>query len=185
MAEALPLGGRRAFASGAAIADGAVFEAAMASAAAQLCVVPLGVHRLWASDDAAVSPFADMALPPFGDAVSRASDRANDWRQRFSNHVAYALLVYTALQVVATIAALKLGSGTSLLPFAALILLVVAILPACRHIESRWTILSETQAESAAKAGRYGRDVRALWVLAVTTPFAITLVFSQISALFG
>ena len=54
-----------------------------------------------------------------------------------SDHVAYALLVYTGLQIFMTVKALTAGMS-SILPYMALIILVAAIIPACRWFERRW-----------------------------------------------
>ncbi len=99
-----------------------------------------------------------------------------DWRRRMSDHIAYALLVYTALQIFVTIGALKAG-GESLLPYLALVILVVAIIPACRRFEARWNRLTDEQAHDPALAPHYRRDLAWLWMLAIGLPFALTGLF--------
>jgi len=107
-----------------------------------------------------------------------------DWRRRMSDHIAYALLVYTALQIFVTIGALK-AHGGSLLPYLALIILVVAIIPACRLFEARWNRLTEEEAHDPALAPDYARDRLALWLLAIGLPFALTAVLKGLSIYFG
>ena len=99
--------------------------------------------------------------------------RTIDWRRRMSDNIAYALLVYTGLQIFVTMGALK-GNGASLLPYMALIVLVAAIIPACRRFERRWNRLSDAQAADPAFAPQYRRDRRALWIIAIGLPFALT-----------
>ncbi|SFF96067.1 hypothetical protein SAMN05518801_104173 [Novosphingobium sp. CF614] len=106
-----------------------------------------------------------------------------DWRRKMSDHVAYALLVYTALQIFVTIGALK-SSGGSLLPYLALIILVVAIIPACRRFESRWGRLTDEQAHDPALAPYYRRDRLVLWILAIGLPFALTGLFKGLALAF-
>ncbi len=89
------------------------------------------------------------------------SDTHVDWRRRMSDHIAYALLVYTALQIFVTMGALK-SDGGSLLPYLALIILVVAIIPACRSFEARWNRLSDEQAHDPELAPAYRHDRMAL-----------------------
>lgn len=96
-----------------------------------------------------------------------------DWRRRISNNVASALLVYTALQIILTVGALR-GSSPSLLPYGALLVLVVAIIPACRRLEARWSRLDDAGAGDPAHAARFRRDRRGLWLLAIGLPFALT-----------
>lgn len=103
-----------------------------------------------------------------------------DWRRKMSDHIAYALLVYTALQIFVTIGALKAG-GASLLPYLALIILVLAIIPACRRFESRWNRLTDEQAHDPALAPYYRRDRLMLWALAIGLPFALTGLFKLLA----
>jgi hypothetical protein len=99
--------------------------------------------------------------------------RELDWRKAMSDHVAYALLVYTALQIFVTVKALAAGIS-SILPYAALIILVAAIIPACRWFERRWTDLGDAEASDPALAGDFRRDTMGLWLLAIGLPFLLT-----------
>ena len=106
---------------------------------------------------------------------SEAAQEASalDWRKAMSDHVAYALLVYTALQIFVTVKALASGFS-SILPYAALVILVAAIIPACRWFERRWTSLSEEQASNPEYASAFRRDTIGLWLLAIGLPFVLT-----------
>lgn len=110
--------------------------------------------------------------------------RAIDWRKRMSDNIAYALLVYTGLQIFMTMGALHSKSG-SLLPYFALVVLVVAIIPACRHFEKRWAVLDDEQAADPDLARAYRHDRLWLWVLALGLPFAVTGLFKLLALLFG
>lgn len=96
-----------------------------------------------------------------------------DWRKRISDHIAYALLVYTGLQIFVTIAALREGSA-SVLPGLALVVLVAGIIPACRMMERRWTRLSDAEAADPARAGAFYRDRAMVWGAAIGLPFIVT-----------
>lgn len=117
-------------------------------------------------------------------AMAERSSGAVDLRRRMSDHIAYALLVYTTLQIFVTIGALKAREG-SLLPYLALIILVVAIIPACRCFEARWNRLSDEQAHDPALRPAYRRDRLALWLLAIGLPFALTAVFKSLALFFA
>lgn len=118
----------------------------------------------------------------FGIAVD-GRQGAVDWRRKMSDHIAYALLVYTALQIFVTVGALK-STGGSLLPYLALIILVIAIIPACRRFERRWNRLNDDQAHDAALAPYYRRDRLMLWLLAIGLPFALTGMFKGLALAF-
>ena len=108
--------------------------------------------------------------------TARTGERARDWRKAMSDHVAYALLVYTALQIFLTVKAMSAGFS-SIMPYFALIVLVAAIIPACRWFEKRWADLSDEQAADDAYAGAFRRDITGLWVLAICLPLALTGLF--------
>lgn len=110
--------------------------------------------------------------------------KARDWRKGMSDNVAYALLIYTALQIFVTVHAIK-QIGSSILPYLALVVLVVGIIPACRRFEKRWRDLSDEEAADPALEGAYRRDQVLLWVLAIGLPFALTALFMGLAALFA
>lgn len=112
------------------------------------------------------------------------AQRPLDWRRRMSDHIAYALLVYTGLQIFITVGALK-GQGGSLLPYFALVILVVAIIPACRRFERRWNRLSDAEAADPAFAPRFRHDRLLVWAMAVGLPFVITGMLRGLSLLFA
>lgn len=105
-----------------------------------------------------------------------------DWRRRMSDHIAYALLVYTGLQIFVTMGALE-SEGGSLLPYLALIVLVVAIIPACRRFERRWNRISDQQAHDPAMRGRFRHDRTLLWLIAIGLPFALTGILKGLALL--
>lgn len=110
--------------------------------------------------------------------------RPLDWRKRMSDNIAYALLVYTGLQIFMTMGALH-SKGGSLLPYFALIILVAAIIPACRWFEKRWARLNDEQAADAEFAGQFRHDRMWLWVLAVGLPFLVTGLFKGMALAFS
>ena len=113
----------------------------------------------------------------------RREAEIGDWRRRMSNNIAYALLVYTALQIFMTVGSLH-AEGGSLLPYVVLVILVGAIIPACRTIDKRWNRLSEAQAHDPALAGVYARDRKLVWMLAIGLPVAITVLFRVLALIF-
>ena len=100
--------------------------------------------------------------------------RVRDWRKAMSDNIAYALLIYTALQIFMTIAAMKKIAHGSMLPYLSLIILVAAIIPACRRFERRWESLSDEQAADPALRNYFRRDRAYLWLLAIGLPFLLT-----------
>ena len=106
-----------------------------------------------------------------------------DWKRRVSDHVAYALLIYTGLQIFVTMGALKAEHG-SILPYFALVLLVVAIIPGLRLVERRWERLAETGAPREELAPLFRRDLIILWGCAIGLPFVVTGIVKLILRLF-
>ena len=110
----------------------------------------------------------------------RGHTREIDWRKSMSDNVAYALIAYTGLQIFLTVDAIK-ETGLRSLAMLCLIILVVAIIPACHKLDKRWRDLSEGDAHDHALAGAYRRDQILLWVVAIGLPFALTLLFKSLA----
>ena len=126
-----------------------------------------------------------MAKALWESAVDEAgkSRKLIDWKRRMSDNVAYALLVYTGLQIFVTMGALKSEHG-SILPYFGLVLLVLAIIPGCRMFERRWERLGETDIGSEELKPLFLRDVAILWVAAIGLPFLVTGVIKLLLQLF-
>ncbi len=107
-----------------------------------------------------------------------------DWRRKISDNIAYALLVYTGLQIFLTMGALKTGHGSSILPYFGLIVLIAAIIPGCRLFEKRWDWLSDSEAANPELEDRFKRDRLLVWICAISLPLALTGVFLALAALF-
>ena len=115
-------------------------------------------------------------------ATHKRAGRTLDWRRKMSDHVAYGLLVYTGLQIFVTLSVLKVGAG-SILPYFALIVLVVGIIPGCRMFEKRWESLSDSEAANPELADRFKRDRLLVWLFAISLPLALTGLFMGLEAL--
>lgn len=122
----------------------------------------------------------DTAANGHGKAGARGT---KDWRQAISDHVAYALLVYTGLHIFVTMSAVKAGKG-EVLPYLALIVLVAAIIPACRWFEKRWEDFGEERAHDPAMKATFRRDITVLWIGAIGLPLLVTGVCRAILAFF-
>ena len=123
----------------------------------------------------------DKALREHSGAQKRGAAKL-DWRRKMSDHVAYGLLVYTGLQIFVTMSALKAGQG-SILPYFALIVLVVGIIPGCRMFERRWEALSDSEAANPELADRFKRDRLLVWLFAISLPLVLTAIFKGVEAL--
>ena len=111
-----------------------------------------------------------------------AAGQTRDWRKAMSDHVAYALLVYTGVTIFVTVKALEAGTST-ILPYVALIVLVAGIIPACRWFEKRWCDLPEDEATGEMPPDGFRRDTVGLWVMALGLPFVLTGFFKLAFAL--
>lgn len=106
---------------------------------------------------------------------------ALDWRKRMSDNVAYALVVYTALHIFLTVGAMK-QTGMKSMALFALVVLVAAIIPACRAFERRWRDLPDAIAADPDMKPAFRRDQIALWLLAIGLPFVFTGLFKAIAS---
>jgi hypothetical protein len=104
------------------------------------------------------------------------------WTKRMSDHIAAALLVYTALHIIVTMQAIK-GEGGSILPYFGLVLLVGAIIPGCRLFEKRWERLASSGEPDERLRPLFVRDALYLWIAAIGLPFAVTGLIMALSSL--
>lgn len=105
------------------------------------------------------------------------------WEKRISNHVAYALLAYTGLQIFVVMGAIK-GEGMSILPYLGLIALVGLVIPLCRRVEKRWQTLARSDRSESSLTQTYRSDRLGIWLFAVGFPFAFVLFVKAVAALF-
>jgi len=124
-------------------------------------------------------------IPHNGAEEAKHGARTRDYRKSASDHVAYALLVYTGLQIFVTVHAMKSATtGTlSILPYIALVVLVAGIIPSCRKFERCWISRSDEEAHDPALADEFRRDMLWLWSLAIGLPFLLTGLIKGIVAL--
>lgn len=113
-----------------------------------------------------------------------APARPLDWRKRMSDTVAYALLVYTGLQIIVTTHAMS-ADNASMLPLFALVVLVVGIIPFLRHYERHWERLDDTAAADPALRPMFRRDQWSVWLFAIGLPFVVTGLFNAIQSVVG
>lgn len=105
------------------------------------------------------------------------------WEKRISNHVAYALLAYTGLQIFVVMGAIK-GEGMSILPYLGLIALVGIVIPLCRRVEKRWQRLTRSGASETELTAAYSSDRLGIWLFAIGFPFAFVLLVKGLAAMF-
>ena len=90
--------------------------------------------------------------------------------RRMTWHAATALLAFAALQVWLVMGAVSAGAPSALIIIALVMLLALA-LPIARSTERRWYHLSRQALASWGLHARFRRDVRRLWIAALTLPF--------------
>lgn len=90
--------------------------------------------------------------------------------RRMTFHAATALLAFAALQIWLVLSAVDKGAPSALI-FVALATLLVLAIPITRKFERHWHRLSREALASWGLHARFRRDVRRLWVIALTLPF--------------
>ena len=94
------------------------------------------------------------------------------WQAKISNHIAYALLAYTGLQIFVVMGAIG-GHGMSMLPYLALIVLVAIVIPLARKLEKQWDRFLATKPSAHEISSRYNFDRIKIWVFTLGFPFLI------------
>ncbi len=113
-------------------------------------------------------------------------DDTPNWQRKISNHIAYALLAYTALQIFVVIG--ELGGhdgGMSMLPYLGLVVLIGLVIPVCRKFEKIWERRLESGMSQEAIARQYKFDRIMIWLTAIGFPFLLVAIFRGFSAVSG
>ncbi len=90
--------------------------------------------------------------------------------RRMTWHAATALVAFAALQIWLVSSAIAAGASSAFIIVALIVLLALAV-PVARSTERRWYHLSRQALASWGLHARFRRDVRRLWVAALTLPF--------------
>ena len=104
------------------------------------------------------------------------------WEKRISNQVAYALLMYTGLQIFVVMQAIR-GEGASILPYMGLVALVGIVIPLCRRMEKRWQRLARSGASEDSLLSAYRGDRLGIWLFAIGFPFGFVALFKGLQSL--
>jgi hypothetical protein len=123
----------------------------------------------------------DKALWKAPEYTYEAQARPHSWSRRMSNHIAFALLVYTGLNIVLTVGAIKGALQGSILPYFSLVILVGMIIPGCRWLEKRWERCDRQAADDVGLQRAFRRDRALVWIAAITLPVIITALFNAVT----
>lgn len=107
---------------------------------------------------------------------------SRDWARRISDHLAYGLLVYTALQIFVTMKQLK-EIDHSLPPYLALVVLVAAIIPGARAMEACWQSVPPGEQHDRTHQRRFARDRAIIWLVVIGLPFLLAGIARGIAAI--
>ena len=108
---------------------------------------------------------------------------ASEWQRRISIHIAYALIVYTGLQILMVMSVVG-RHGASMLPYAGLVILIALVIPLARRCEKRWERLLAADLPEWDISRLYRRDTVAIWLLAIGVPFLLIALFAIVTKLF-
>lgn len=99
------------------------------------------------------------------------------YSKRMSDHVAFALVVYTLMLIFLVTPTIE-SKGTSILPYFMLVIFVAAVIPACRGLERRWQALDAGELNDEGLETRFGIDRVKLWAGAIIIPIILSVLFT-------
>ena len=103
------------------------------------------------------------------------------YSKRMSDHVAYALVVYTRMLIFLVTPTME-TDGTSIFPYFLLVLFVAAVIPAAHGLEKRWQALQASDLGDGSLDTRFAMDRVKLWVAAILIPVGIAEISSGVTA---
>jgi hypothetical protein len=99
------------------------------------------------------------------------------YSKRMSDHVAFALVVYTLALIFLVTPTIE-STGTTIFPYFVLVLFVAAVIPMCRNLERRWQALSATADADGGLETQYVADRLKLWSAAIAIPAVLAVLFT-------
>jgi cell division protein FtsW (lipid II flippase) len=99
------------------------------------------------------------------------------YSKRMSDHVAFALVVYTLALIFLVTPTIE-SSGTSIFPYFVLVLFVAVVIPPCRNMERRWQALDAAAYNGDGLKAHYVADRLKLWAAAVVIPAILAVLFT-------
>lgn len=99
------------------------------------------------------------------------------YSKRMSDHVAFALVVYTLMLIFLVTPTIE-SSGTSIFPYFVLVVFVGAVIPLCRNLERRWQALDASASAGDGLESLYVADRLKLWAAAIAIPVVLAVLFT-------
>jgi hypothetical protein len=99
------------------------------------------------------------------------------YSKRMSDHVAFALVVYTLMLIFLVTPTIESG-GTSIFPYFVLVLFVGAVIPLCRNMERRWQALDAATYNGDGLQTQFTADRFKLWIAALAIPAILAVLFT-------
>lgn len=93
------------------------------------------------------------------------------WHRRMSNNLAWALVLFTGLQISVISGVVATGAST-ILYHLGIAVLIAAVVPAARNMERRWESLSQSDLSGLRLAALFRTDQLKLWGTALLLPLA-------------
>ena len=93
------------------------------------------------------------------------------WHRRMGNNLAWALVLFTGLQISIISGVVATGAST-ILYHLGIAVLIAAIVPAARNMERRWETLSQSDLSGVRLAELFRVDQLKLWGTALFLPLA-------------
>lgn len=103
------------------------------------------------------------------------------YSKRMSDHVAFALVVYTLMLIFLVTPAME-NEGTSIFPYFMLVIFVALVIPPCRGLERRWQAIQAQDSGDGAFDPQFRIDRAKLWIAAIGIPAAIAVIFRGITS---
>lgn len=127
---------------------------------------------------------AERATSYRSDRMPQKSGRViKGYDKRISDHVAIALVVYTLLLIFVVAPNIE-GTGAAIWPYFFLVVLVAAIIPLFRGIDTRWQALAHSELSRGGLETRFAVDRLKLWIVAIGVPFGLAAVCRMLASAF-
>lgn len=103
------------------------------------------------------------------------------YTKRISDHIAYALIVYTLMLIFLVAGAIK-TSSMSVAPYLLLMLFVALVIPMARKLEKKWEMFDSSELSDNSLRKHFAMDRIKLWLGTFSLPLILMVVCKTLSA---
>lgn len=117
--------------------------------------------------------------PGAGERAAHSKPRKS-YIKRISDHIAYALIIYTMMLIFLVAGAIN-TSSMSVMPYLLLMLFIILVIPMARKLEKKWERLENSELSQSSLKTKFAIDRAKLWIGTFALPIILMVICKAVS----